>query len=121
MFKLPIDFKFYGVKTTKIFCRSDCPSKTPKSENVVFFKDSTTAIKQGFRECKRCRPLRGKSLPSKVMRKSLVKDARDLVIANNGIQIQEICNVLHISERHLRRVFHEETSTTPSKFLRKFR
>ena len=48
MFKLPDDFKFYGVKTTKIFCRSDCPSKTPKSENVVFFKDSTTAIKQGF-------------------------------------------------------------------------
>jgi methylphosphotriester-DNA--protein-cysteine methyltransferase len=121
MFKLPKNFKFYGVKTTKIFCSSDCPSKTPKSENVVFFKDSTTAIKQGFRECKRCRPLRGKSLPSKVLRESLIKDARELVIADNAIQIQEICKVLYISERHLRRVFHEETSTTPSKFLRKFR
>ena len=121
MLKVPKGFTYYGVRTTKIFCNRECPSRTPKSENVVFFKDSKTAMKQGFRECKRCRPLRGVSLPSKVLRKSLVNSARKLVIADSSIQIQEICKVLHISERHLRRVFHQETNTTPSKFLRNFR
>ena len=121
MFKLPIGFQFYGVKTTKIFCLAECPSKTPKNENVVFFKNEATAKKQGYRECKRCRPLLGKDLPSKVAKKSLVQDAKNLVIANNRIQIQEICKVLHVSERHLRRVFHEETNSTPSEYLKKYK
>lgn len=28
---------FYGVKTTKIFCRPSCKSKNPVKENVKFF------------------------------------------------------------------------------------
>uniref|UniRef100_UPI000ACCA6A4 Ada metal-binding domain-containing protein n=1 Tax=Clostridium sp. NkU-1 TaxID=1095009 RepID=UPI000ACCA6A4 len=28
---------YYGVKTTGIFCRPSCKSKSPKRENVEFF------------------------------------------------------------------------------------
>lgn len=47
---------FYAVKSTKVFCRPSCRSRTPKKENVLFFNSSKDAIENGFRPCKRCRP-----------------------------------------------------------------
>jgi len=47
---------FYGVKTTRIFCRPSCKSKTPRRENVDFFESAKEAMEKGYRPCKRCRP-----------------------------------------------------------------
>lgn len=47
---------FYGVKTTGIFCRPSCKSKSPKRENVIFFDTAEQARHDGLRPCKRCRP-----------------------------------------------------------------
>ena len=47
---------FYGVKTTGIFCRPSCKSKTPLRENVEFFDEAAVASARGMRPCKRCRP-----------------------------------------------------------------
>ena len=47
---------YYGVKTTKIFCRPSCSSNLPKRENVVYFNSSAEAEDAGYRPCKRCRP-----------------------------------------------------------------
>ena len=46
----------YAVSSTRIFCRSTCPSKRPKRENVSFFTSATQARDAGFRACKRCKP-----------------------------------------------------------------
>ncbi len=46
-----------GVKTTAIFCRSTCPARKPKRENVEFFASSVQALHAGYRACLRCRPL----------------------------------------------------------------
>lgn len=46
---------FYAVKSTGIFCRPSCQSKTPLRENVRFFKNAADAKAAGFRPCKRCR------------------------------------------------------------------
>lgn len=46
-----------GVKTTGIFCRPACTAKTPKPENVEFFRSSREALLRGYRPCKICRPL----------------------------------------------------------------
>jgi AraC family transcriptional regulator of adaptative response/methylated-DNA-[protein]-cysteine methyltransferase len=48
---------FAGVKTTGIFCRSTCPARKPKKENVEFFQTTREAIVHGYRPCKVCRPL----------------------------------------------------------------
>lgn len=45
-----------AVKTTGIFCKPSCSSRTPKRENVTFFPDPESARAAGFRACKRCRP-----------------------------------------------------------------
>ncbi|MPM97368.1 Bifunctional transcriptional activator/DNA repair enzyme Ada [bioreactor metagenome] len=47
---------YYAVKSTGIFCRPSCKSKTPVRENVVFFDCCEDARVAGFRPCKRCRP-----------------------------------------------------------------
>jgi AraC family transcriptional regulator, regulatory protein of adaptative response / methylated-DNA-[protein]-cysteine methyltransferase len=46
-----------GVKTTGIFCRPACPAKKPNPENIEFFPDNRSALKAGYRPCKRCKPL----------------------------------------------------------------
>ncbi|MDR1902539.1 MAG: helix-turn-helix domain-containing protein [Treponema sp.] len=47
---------FYGVKSTKIFCRPSCKSKLPLKRNIVYFDSIKQAVKAGHRPCKRCRP-----------------------------------------------------------------
>lgn len=47
---------FYGVRTTRIFCRPSCPSRRPGRDNVEFFSDLINALRAGYRPCKRCKP-----------------------------------------------------------------
>ena len=46
-----------AVKTTGIFCRPACPARKPKRENVVFYNTAEEAILNGYRPCKKCKPL----------------------------------------------------------------
>ncbi len=46
-----------GVTSTGIFCRPGCPARTPRRDNVRFFRDASQAEEAGFRACLRCRPL----------------------------------------------------------------
>ena len=48
---------FVGVKSTGIFCRTTCPARKPKRENVEFFPTAKAALLASYRPCKRCRPL----------------------------------------------------------------
>jgi AraC family transcriptional regulator of adaptative response/methylated-DNA-[protein]-cysteine methyltransferase len=47
---------WYGVMTTGIYCRPQCPSRRPKPENTRFFTTPQAAHAAGLRPCKRCRP-----------------------------------------------------------------
>lgn len=46
-----------AVRTTGIFCRPTCPAKKPRPENVSFYATPREALQDGYRPCKRCRPL----------------------------------------------------------------
>ena len=49
---------FYtAVKTTGIFCRPTCRSRTPRPDNIEFFRSPRECVLAGYRACKRCRPL----------------------------------------------------------------
>ncbi|MDR3073587.1 MAG: helix-turn-helix domain-containing protein [Deltaproteobacteria bacterium] len=47
---------FYAVRSTGIFCRPSCKSRSPTQRNVLFFDTREEAVAAGFRPCKRCRP-----------------------------------------------------------------
>ncbi|HZE89362.1 MAG TPA: Ada metal-binding domain-containing protein, partial [Verrucomicrobiae bacterium] len=48
---------FTAVKTTGVFCRPNCPARTPLPRNVEYFPTARAAMAAGYRPCKRCRPL----------------------------------------------------------------
>src|ERR1043166_1832047 len=50
---------FYAVRTTGVYCRPGCASRTPRRENVAFYETIAAAEAGGFRPCKRCRPNEG--------------------------------------------------------------
>lgn len=48
---------FVAVRSTGIFCRLNCPARTPLRKNCSFFPTAGACIEAGFRPCKRCKPL----------------------------------------------------------------
>ena len=57
-----------AVLTTGIFCRSGCPARMPRRENVRFYRTADEAAAAGFRPCKRCRPDGGDPLGATITR-----------------------------------------------------
>ena len=47
---------FVGVRTTGIYCRPICPSRTPLYRIVDFYTHPAAAEDAGLRPCRRCRP-----------------------------------------------------------------
>ncbi|GJM23696.1 MAG: transcriptional regulator [Phycisphaerae bacterium] len=45
------------VKTTGIFCRPSCSARMPNDENSDYVLSVNNALAEGYRPCKRCRPL----------------------------------------------------------------
>ena len=45
------------VRTTGVFCRPSCPARTPREQNVQYAFSAREALAEGFRPCKRCRPM----------------------------------------------------------------
>jgi AraC family transcriptional regulator of adaptative response/methylated-DNA-[protein]-cysteine methyltransferase len=52
----PLEGVVYAVRSTGIYCRTDCPAKRPAREQVRFFGGPDEAERAGFRACLRCRP-----------------------------------------------------------------
>ncbi len=48
---------YYGVASTRIYCRPVCRARRPKMQNVAFFRSCDEAEHAGYRPCKLCRPL----------------------------------------------------------------
>ena len=46
-----------GVQSTGIACRPTCPARKPKPNGVEYFATVREALLEGYRPCKRCRPL----------------------------------------------------------------
>jgi len=112
---------YYGVRTTGIFCRPSCKSKTPKRENVDLFASAREAMEKGYRPCKRCRP-----------------DLLEAVYDPNGEWVREVRGLLEreyrdpwtldrlarrvgVSAFHLQRMFKKYTGTSPKQYLNRIR
>ncbi|MEZ5498040.1 MAG: methylated-DNA--[protein]-cysteine S-methyltransferase [Steroidobacteraceae bacterium] len=56
---------FAAVRTTGIFCRPSCRARKPLAGNLEFFATAGAAMFNGYRACKRCRPLEsGGTIPA---------------------------------------------------------
>lgn len=105
---------FFGVTSTGIYCRSICPARKPKPDNVVFFLDGDTAREAGFRPCKRCRPDSRPGSPAWQGTGATIRRAlRLLSDAEAPETIGALAERLGISDRHLRRLFQRHLGRSP--------
>lgn len=99
----------YAVRTTGIVCRVGCASRPPRPENIEWVADLDAALAAGYRPCKRCRP--DAEHPQVAFRADIV--GRAVGYLRLGVSVGETASRLHVSERHLRRLVHQETGMTP--------
>jgi len=113
------DGRFYfGVKTTKIYCRPVCPAK-PKPENIVIFKSLGEAETKGYRACLRCHP---DLAPGSTFLDGTVNTvSRALRLIHDGSldewDVPTLAATLGMTDRHLRRLFDEHLGASPVDIL----
>jgi AraC family transcriptional regulator of adaptative response / methylphosphotriester-DNA alkyltransferase methyltransferase len=105
---------FYGVKSTKIFCRPSCKSKIPLKKNILYFENLKQAEQAGYRPCKRCRPDILKYQPVREIAEKV-----KLLIDNNFTRQKELAEKtkrIGITYHRMVTIFKEYYHVTPKKY-----
>ena len=101
-----------GVVTTGVFCRPGCPARTPKRENVRFFREAREAAAAGFRPCLKCRPLGLEPRVDLAARAArAVREAPERRWSGT-----ELGDATGAAPRTVRRAFEEALGLTPAAF-----
>jgi AraC family transcriptional regulator of adaptative response/methylated-DNA-[protein]-cysteine methyltransferase len=104
----------YSVKTTGVYCRPSCGSRTPRPENVSFHASAAAAEQAGFRPCKRCRPAQ---TSTEVTHDGLIAAlCRHIERADQAPSLDELARIAGLSPFHLHRVFKAATGVTPRQY-----
>jgi AraC family transcriptional regulator of adaptative response/methylated-DNA-[protein]-cysteine methyltransferase len=109
----------YAVKTTGVYCRPSCPSKTAKRGHVEFFDSPELAESAGYRACKRCLP-DGVS-PEQARKEMALRACRAMETSETAVSLAELAETAGLSRYHFHRVFKEVTGLTPGDYQRSVR
>lgn len=101
----------FAVKSTGIYCRPGCASRTPKPANVEFFDGCEGAEAAGYRACKRCRPNEAGLAQRQA---ELVAEAcRRIEAAEEPLTLETLAGGAGLSPFHFHRLFKSVTGLTP--------
>ena len=104
---------FYAVRSTGIYCRTDCPSRRPAASQVTFFGSGEEAEAAGYRGCLRCRP------------QDVIKETADLegllklfdegLLAGDAssLTLSALAKRTGLAERYIQRLFRREVGLSP--------
>ncbi|KAI0966157.1 metal binding domain of Ada-domain-containing protein [Xylaria arbuscula] len=109
----------YGVVSTKIFCRTSCPSRRPRRSNVRFFEAASSAVAAGFRACRRCRPESTDSRHEspRAAAEKQVEVACEYVRQRKGeVQLLDVAAHVGLSPRYFHGLFKQILGTTPGAY-----
>jgi AraC family transcriptional regulator, regulatory protein of adaptative response / DNA-3-methyladenine glycosylase II len=106
---------FVAGSSTRIYCRPICTVKPPKRENCTFYPSAAAAEAAGYRPCLRCRPELAPGNASVDACHRLAQGAASLIEdgTHSEASFDEIATRLGVTDRHLRRVFHNEFGVSP--------
>lgn len=110
---------FVGVSTTKIYCRTVCTAKTPRSKNCQFFLTAASAEQSGFRPCLLCRPelAPGNARIDAVSRLAATAINRIEDGSLTEKRLDEFAAEMGVTDRHLRRVIQSEFGVSPIELI----
>ena len=108
---------FVGVKTTSIFCIPTCRARKPKFKNVEFYSTVKSAMDNGYRPCKVCKPTENahKAPPAIERAIQLVKEQPKTKITDQQLQ------ALDLSPVTIRRWFKKHYGMTFQAYQRMYR
>ena len=109
----------YAVITTGVVCYPSCPSRAALPENVRYYSDSTAAIADGFRYCRRCRT----DLPPLAIRQRelVVKACRLIDESDVSPRIDALASALAVSRYHLQKLFKAHVGVSPKIYAQAIR
>lgn len=104
----------YAVRTTGVYCRPSCPSRTARPANVSFYGTPAEAEAAGYRACRRCNP-NGQSLA--MANTAIVAEACRLIEASDELpKLDELAHRVGMSPFYFHRQFKAITGLTPKQW-----
>ncbi|MFC0254659.1 bifunctional DNA-binding transcriptional regulator/O6-methylguanine-DNA methyltransferase Ada [Massilia consociata] len=109
---------YYSVRSTGVYCRPSCPSRTALRANVAFHASCAEAEGAGFRPCRRCEP----ALPPLAERQAAaVAQACRLIdeaaaSSDQAPCLDSLAQAVGISRFHFHRIFKAHTGITPKAY-----
>jgi len=104
---------FTAVTTTRIYCRSVCPARTPRRSSCRFYATAAQAERDGFRPCLRCRPELAPGRPATAASLGEAVLARVQAWAHEEGSLESLARSVGLTRRHLRRVLSDQFGVTP--------
>lgn len=105
---------FYGVRSTRIYCRPTCPSRKPQRHQVYFFDSAQAAEAAGYRACKRCHPQQV-SAPDPTTAKVLAV-CRYIDTTEHVPTLAELGTYVEMSPTYLQRTFKQLIGVSPFQY-----
>jgi AraC family transcriptional regulator of adaptative response/methylated-DNA-[protein]-cysteine methyltransferase len=107
--------RVYAVRTTGIYCRPSCPSRTPRPENILYFDTPEEAERAGYRACKRCKPREAPREDPWVHR--VRRACACLAGADGHTSLAALAAEVGVSPSHLQRNFTRIVGVSPREFV----
>lgn len=109
--------RYRAVPSRGVFCRLTCPEPVPDGEQCRGYHNLYEAIHDGFKPCPVCQPeLCEDRIVLGLEVSPLVNHAVELINDGflNGNTVADLAGRLHVSERHLRRIFLQDLGFSPT-------
>lgn len=95
---------FYGLRTTKKFCRPSCPKRSYDPRRIVVFDTAAQALEAGYQPCTRCHPDR----PDWTDTKTELARAADSYLREHyadRFSLAAFAEATHVNQAYLARTF----------------
>jgi AraC family transcriptional regulator, regulatory protein of adaptative response / methylated-DNA-[protein]-cysteine methyltransferase len=112
---------FFGVMTTGVYCRPGCAARTPRRQNVRFYRSTAEAEADGLRACLRCRPASRDADPNAERIRKLCEYIRAHNSNGEALSLDRLSRQAGLSPFHLQRTFKAAVGITPKQFVERCR
>jgi len=104
----------YAVRSTGIYCRPSCPSRRPRANQLLFFREPDAAEKAGYRPCLRCLPRLGRQNAQA----EFVRRVCEEIEGNDEgiVSLRSLAARLGMTASHIQRMFRRATGITPRQY-----
>jgi AraC family transcriptional regulator of adaptative response/methylated-DNA-[protein]-cysteine methyltransferase len=105
---------YYSVRSTGVYCRPSCPSRTPRRANVAFHASCLDAEAAGFRPCLRCRPTEPPLAERQA--EAVARACRLIEASDEAPDLASLAEACGMSRFYFHRIFKAHTGITPKAY-----